>query len=332
VTSEFWNRSFEAVLNTITLMHIIKSPWRKEFRAIISTAKDTLRVAAPYYRAGPVRDVLKHSKGCKKLFLLTLSERAVRAGFQSTSALKAIKGDRRSQVRFLTNLHAKFIVADRKSAVVTSANLTDGGLEGNAEMGVYFDDTIGVKGLIEYFDALWLNASPISPKELAYYTMLPSDKSNGKVGRTHGHKVRLGNLSKRPPAAGTPMLGWIVFHAPKSYQNHRDKSPIGELARRWKRSTRELDWNWTGTPMKENFIPHTLLLAWDGKVFGKATATITRDIGNDMRRKSYTFAFVISHYEKAKRAVPIGSLGIRSHRSFIKLTQEKLAAYDQRQH
>jgi hypothetical protein len=45
-----------------------------------------------------------------------------------------------TQIRFIPTLHAKVYVADTKRAIITSANLTDGGLYRNLEYGVEVDD------------------------------------------------------------------------------------------------------------------------------------------------------------------------------------------------
>lgn len=311
-------------------MRIIMSPWRKTFQALIGAAQRELHVTAPYYSAEPVLDLLKRSKGTKKFFLFALDESSVRSGFQSTQALKAIKADSNSEVRFIKGLHAKYIVADRKVAVVTSANLTGGGLERNEEMGVHFDETVSVKRLVERFDSLWESAEGITDAEIERYHTLPLFKHAKVSGKVHGRKIRFKKAAKAAPPAGTPKLGWVVFHSPKIFKATRDKTPIRQLKRIWT-PTEELDWNWGGKAWKENPRPHTLLFAWQGEIFGTATATITRDIDDEMRAKGYTFAFMLSRYDEAKPYVPIKELGIGFHRSFITLTSEMLAIYNRRQ-
>lgn len=50
----------------------------------------------------------------------------------------------RTVVRFIPSLHAKIYIADSTRAVVTSANLTDGGLFRNLEYGIDVDDVANV--------------------------------------------------------------------------------------------------------------------------------------------------------------------------------------------
>lgn len=135
-------------------MQIVNSPWRIEFNAVVGGAKNTLRVVAPFYSSEPVIELLKRCKGRKKYFLFALEEKAVKGNFQSISAIRAILKDSKAEVRFIRNLHAKFVVADEQTAIVTSANLTGGGLDKNIEMGVRFDDRAAVKRLVQRFN-LW---------------------------------------------------------------------------------------------------------------------------------------------------------------------------------
>jgi phosphatidylserine/phosphatidylglycerophosphate/cardiolipin synthase-like enzyme len=55
----------------------------------------------------------------------------------------------RTSLTHLPRLHAKVYVADEKCAIVTSANLTDGGLFFNYEFGVRFDDPVTVRKVRE---------------------------------------------------------------------------------------------------------------------------------------------------------------------------------------
>jgi phosphatidylserine/phosphatidylglycerophosphate/cardiolipin synthase-like enzyme len=50
------------------------------------------------------------------------------------------KGVAGFRLTHLPSLHAKIYVADRKMAIVTSGNLTEGGLRGNLEYGVALRD------------------------------------------------------------------------------------------------------------------------------------------------------------------------------------------------
>lgn len=312
-------------------MRIVTSPWRAEFNAFVGVAENTLRVAAPFYSFETVTELLKRSKGRKKFFLLALEEQAVRGKFQSISAIRDILKDPKAEVRFIRNLHAKFVVADEQTAIVTSANLTGGGLDKNIEMGVRFDDMAGVKCLVQHFDALWGKATTITEKELDSYDALPRKKGkDGKRGKAHGPRVRFGTLPKRPAAPGTPALGWIVVHSEDAYK--RDgvwESPIQQLKKVWSPKEGVLDWGWTSPKMKENSTPRRVLLAWKGEVFGHAIATI-RSASEDEIDDGAQFFFVLTEFQWAKHVsfekLPLGRRR-RHHRGLIRLDEKILEAY-----
>ncbi|KAB2912391.1 MAG: hypothetical protein F9K30_20830 [Dechloromonas sp.] len=312
-------------------MWIVTSPWRVEFNAFVGAVKNTLRVVAPFYSSEPMVELLRRCKGRKKYFLLALEEQAVKGNFQAISAIKTILKDRESEVRFIRNLHAKFVVADEREAIVTSANLTGGGLDKNIEMGVRFNDLKIVKSLVHHFDALWAKAATITTKELEYYDALPRGKSkDSNRGKTHGPKVRFGKLPRRPPAPGTPALGWIIVHSEEAYKRDGDwESPMHQLKNQWRSKTRELDWGWTSPKMKQDPTPRRVLLAWKGEVFGHAIATI-KEATEDEIAEGSEFFFTLTEFQWAKpvsfKTLPLGRRR-RHHRGLIRLDEKILAAY-----
>lgn len=144
------------------LMRIVPSPWRAEFNALLSSAKKEVRITAPFYGEDAIAGILNRAgKTVAKYFLLALSEQAVVARSQSTAAIALIRKDGSSSLRFIKNLHAKFIIVDKTTAIVTSSNLTRAGLESNVEMGIRVDDPKTVAELIRQFDGLWSKASVV---------------------------------------------------------------------------------------------------------------------------------------------------------------------------
>jgi phosphatidylserine/phosphatidylglycerophosphate/cardiolipin synthase-like enzyme len=53
-------------------------------------------------------------------------------------------------------LHAKIYMADRKEAIVTSANLTKGGTEANYEGGIWVKDPVVLKEICRFVDDIYL--------------------------------------------------------------------------------------------------------------------------------------------------------------------------------
>lgn len=75
--------------------------------------------------------------------------------------------DRRAGVRGIRHLHAKMYLFGETRAIVTSANLTNAGLERNSEFGIATEDPAAVAQCIGYFDALWRRGRTPHPDEVS---------------------------------------------------------------------------------------------------------------------------------------------------------------------
>ena len=189
---------------------LITSPWRIKFESFIKSARNELRIAAPYYSNEAVKFILtKARKDVPKRFLLALSENAVRTGTQSIAAIRMMRDDKSCRVQFVKNLHAKVLIMDQKRAVVTSSNLTNAGLDSNVEMGVLVDDPQTVGDLIQQFHELWLKSEAISKKELDEYDSLSLTRQQGKAEKSFGGVVPIGKRLKHPSPNGAVAKGWI---------------------------------------------------------------------------------------------------------------------------
>ena len=312
-------------------MRLVISPWRTEFNKVVSSAKKELRIVAPFYTEGVIANILQRSaKGVRKYFILALSQQGVGAQSQSIAALERIENDKSAQVRLIRNLHAKFIIADHKTAVVTSSNLTNSGLESNVEMGLHVDDTEIAGGLIRHFDELWQPRKTITKAELAVCAHLPKQFRGGRRhGKTFGGRVKLGTPQEHPPAPDTPAPGWILIHKLNGYGGPgEDESPKEELARYYRPGRL---WHWKlGWPIKEDKSPRKLLLAWKHFIFGEATVSITQKIAPD-KRPEFNFAFVLLKYKALPKLIPFSRLQLgrkeHSHRSLIRLDEKILTAF-----
>lgn len=133
---------------------VLTGPWQRTLETLVSSAKERLTLCAPYVsergaeivrnargKSGPTRSAV--------LVLTDLSPLAVCAGATDPAAVASL-GSGLPNVRtiHLPRLHAKVYAADGARAVVTSGNLTDGGLRGNHECGLYVDDA-ALAGRIE---------------------------------------------------------------------------------------------------------------------------------------------------------------------------------------
>ena len=135
-------------------MTSIKSPWTIRFDEFAGSIRESAIIAAPYITRQPVERLarkLRSRRGSVQLNLLTnLYADSLIDGSLDIGALawlcQQIPG---TTIRHLRYLHAKAYVADGHTAIVTSANLTNGGLYRNYELGVAVTDPDGVRDIAE---------------------------------------------------------------------------------------------------------------------------------------------------------------------------------------
>lgn len=135
-------------------MTSIKSPWAAKFDEFAGSIEESAIIAAPYITRQPVEQLagkLQSRRRSVRLDVLTnLHADSLIDGSLDIGALawlcKQIPG---TTVRHLRYLHAKAYVADGHTAIVTSANFTNGGLRRNHELGVAITDPDGVKDIVE---------------------------------------------------------------------------------------------------------------------------------------------------------------------------------------
>lgn len=120
--------------------------WQNRFVDVVRSASNDLLLCSPYISRYGCDVVLTGlSQECKDSGCVTvvtdLSPEAICQGSTDPGAIGLV-GDhvRNLQVRHLPRLHAKVYVADAKMAIVTSGNLTAGGLRQNYEYGVHLFD------------------------------------------------------------------------------------------------------------------------------------------------------------------------------------------------
>ena len=122
---------------------LLSSPFAPAFAQFAGEIRDECIICSPYITRPPIRDLVnvldaKNPQNDIKIHVITdLSCRTLVQGGTDASALLYLFA-RRDNVR-LTNLagiHAKVYIANSSSAIVTSANFTQGGAGRNFEYGV----------------------------------------------------------------------------------------------------------------------------------------------------------------------------------------------------
>jgi len=124
-------------------LRLLSDKWHEELKLLLSQMKEELVMATPFLtQAGArfLKDALSAPR--ETVYLLTdIEPKAVLEGLCDPCAMLFIAQQFRNRyVASLRGLHAKVYVVDGRRAIITSANLTEGGLFTNYECGVLVDD------------------------------------------------------------------------------------------------------------------------------------------------------------------------------------------------
>ena len=152
-------------------MTSIRSPWGITFDQFAASVRESAIVAAPYITRQPVERLIKgpgrRRKSIKLDVSTSLHPNHLIDGSLHPEALSrlcdAVPG---TSVTHLLHLHAKSYVADAHTAIVTSSNLTNGGLWRNHELGVAITDPTAVKDIVDDLREYGSLGVPIPCEEL----------------------------------------------------------------------------------------------------------------------------------------------------------------------
>lgn len=119
---------------------ILKSPWEKDFVRLLSSTQRHVRLASPFIKKDVASIIAENVRsGARIDYLNSFKLANFHRGASDLEALSILIRHNAS-VRSYHQLHAKIFLFDDQRAVVTSANLTPGGLFSNFEYGILIED------------------------------------------------------------------------------------------------------------------------------------------------------------------------------------------------
>lgn len=136
-------------MSVVHPIQALPSPWDATFSQLVATASHDLLILSPYITGGPIEKALSILKRCRtdhtiQMRLVTnISPASLATGVLDIGALlRTLEAVPKASLTHLPRLHAKVYIADDTCAVVTSANMTDGGLSLNYEFGLFLNDPL----------------------------------------------------------------------------------------------------------------------------------------------------------------------------------------------
>lgn len=159
------------------------------------------RIISPFVSDAAVAFLLRHFGGHSLRLITRYCLEDFFAGVSQLNALSRLLSAG-ARVRGIRGLHSKVYIFDPASTIITSANLTAGGLFGNHEFGVHVDAPTIVSQSLTYFDQLWdVGGADLHEPQVAEWRQ-KVDAARAKHGRSG--KTKLPDHGKRPPDETTP--------------------------------------------------------------------------------------------------------------------------------
>lgn len=123
---------------------LLISPWKNEFIDVINKTRKELFMSSPFINVEGVRilsDAVQTKSSIEISLVTNLTTQNIVNGITEPAALLELyKQFTQVKISSLGRLHAKVYLIDNKIGIITSANLTSGGLINNFEYGVLIDD------------------------------------------------------------------------------------------------------------------------------------------------------------------------------------------------
>lgn len=127
---------------------------------------ESISIVCPFIREQPIASLLNDVNFTSLRVLTLWSWRSFLSGAAELEAFDLLLRIG-AEVRALrSGLHAKVYIVDESSALITSANLTNGGLRGNLECGVLVEGS-DVSPLLDHFNMEWRKATPITTDQVS---------------------------------------------------------------------------------------------------------------------------------------------------------------------
>jgi len=172
-------------------LQILTQNWHPRFEELINSSS-LIRIISPFVTKDAV-ELPPHGRRRTIHLITRFNLEDFLSGVSDLSALKHLV-ESGAKIRGVKGLHSKLYIFDNRSVIVSSANLTRGGLFNNLEFGVYIERKRIVEEAIEYFKRLWGKGAKFSFRKVIRWER--------KIGEARARRGRRGNLGGQLPDEG----------------------------------------------------------------------------------------------------------------------------------
>lgn len=130
---------------------LIKSPWEDIFLDLVEQTEEKLLISSPFIKSKAVEKMIS-AKGVDVSIEYITSFKLMNF-YRKSSDFEALNTILKNNgiIRNYQPLHAKVYIFDKKQAIITSGNLTNGGMNTNYEYGVLIKDEKSVASVMHDF-------------------------------------------------------------------------------------------------------------------------------------------------------------------------------------
>lgn len=266
----------------------IHQNWHKKFAEILKRCSYKLTISSPYVTDVGINFLLKKTNSSFKKngvinFVTDLSPKNVYQGSTNPNSLKLLFDNfNKLNLWHLSKLHSKVYITDKTNAIVTSGNLTAGGLYNNFEYGVLLSQPYNVALIKEDIDAYSKLGAKLDLKELISFCEISKElKLSKKKQESDLDKELTSNLMSIIQKADDKLIQLKISGGPV----HRvfEKSIVYILQKDSALSTSKIyDFiEMTHPDLCDNNIDRII----DGKRFGKKWKHAVRTAQQNLKKK-----------------------------------------------
>ena len=138
-------------------MKILTTPWKDDFLELVHQSKKSIKITSPFVKSNICDELINAKSSSSKVELITSFKlNSIYSGYLDISAIENII-DNNGTVKNFSKLHSKIYLFDDTKAIITSGNLTYGGMLKNFEYGIYLDEKSIVNTIVDDFTSLSKN-------------------------------------------------------------------------------------------------------------------------------------------------------------------------------